>query len=238
MSYILEALRKSEHERRQGQPVAGYEPVPMMPSRHSQSRWPIWLGVVLLLNAAVLGYVLWSGQQTSEPGEGPAMAETVPRPEPAASRPAPEPQLEPEPIAVERVPEPPPEPVAATPPREAPAPGPSSDGAPAQAAAPAQPPAVAEGGGAAGGAADGDNVPLLSELPQSFQRRVPDLVFNSHIYSSSPASRRVMINQRNLAEGDRLNNLVVETITPAGVILRLDGQSFEIAVVRNWTQPR
>jgi general secretion pathway protein B len=81
-------------------------------------------------------------------------------------------------------------------------------------------------------------VPHLVELPLSFQKSVPDLTFNSHIYSSSPASRRVMINNKYLRVGDTFEGLRVDDITEEGVVLSRDGRRFRVGVVRDWVSPR
>lgn len=54
MSFILEALKKSEAERRQGEvPSLSSEPAPAV--SHRRSVWPVLLTVALLLNIAVIG---------------------------------------------------------------------------------------------------------------------------------------------------------------------------------------
>ncbi len=78
------------------------------------------------------------------------------------------------------------------------------------------------------------DVPSISELDKSFQRTVPALVFNSHIYSSDPQGRRIMINDHYLREGQSFSGLKVEEITENGVVLSKNGQSFRVSVVRNW----
>ena len=81
-------------------------------------------------------------------------------------------------------------------------------------------------------------VPHLVELPVSFQKSIPDLIFNSHIYSSDPAARRVMINDRYLRPGDSFDGIRVETITEDGVVLSKQGQRFRVGSVRDWVSPR
>lgn len=81
-------------------------------------------------------------------------------------------------------------------------------------------------------------VPHLVELPLSFQKSVPDLIFNSHIYSSDPMASRVMINNSYLRPGDALGSLLVERVTEDGVILSLDGRRFRVGTVRDWVSPR
>ncbi|MFW5825050.1 MAG: general secretion pathway protein GspB, partial [Marinobacter sp.] len=81
-------------------------------------------------------------------------------------------------------------------------------------------------------------VPHLVELPMAFQRQVPDLVFNSHVYSERRSARSVMINNRYLRMGDSFGPLTVERITEQGVELSMDGQRFRVGVVRDWSSPR
>ncbi|MEP5175689.1 general secretion pathway protein GspB, partial [Marinobacter alexandrii] len=81
-------------------------------------------------------------------------------------------------------------------------------------------------------------VPHLVELPLSFQKSVPDLTFNSHIYASDPFASRVMINSNYLRRGDSFSGLRVESITQDGVVLSKQGQRFRVGIVRDWVSPR
>lgn len=81
-------------------------------------------------------------------------------------------------------------------------------------------------------------VPHLVELPLSFQKSVPDLIFNSHIYSSDPSASRVMINNHYLRAGDSFSQLSVERITADGVVLSKNGQRFRVGTVKDWVSPR
>jgi general secretion pathway protein B len=78
----------------------------------------------------------------------------------------------------------------------------------------------------------------LVEMPPAFQRTIPDLVFNSHIYGSEPSSRRVMINNNYLKAGDFFSGIRVERITEEGVVLSKDGRSFRVGIVRDWVSPK
>jgi general secretion pathway protein B len=57
MSFILEALKKSENER-QRQAGPGFATIPESPERKSRGRWPLVVAGLLILNLAVLAYVL------------------------------------------------------------------------------------------------------------------------------------------------------------------------------------
>ncbi len=250
MSYILDALRKSETERRQGRvPDLGQQVQMIHKPRKKSVPVMVWVALALVLNAAILAWVFWPRASViaiQEPA-GPSGESTVSvvEVEPIASepepvKPEPEPSLQSSPsatstgsddslanaieIPVPRVAEPPVDdtsrerPTVIVPtPREPSAINPSS-------------------------AADNDvaaeRTPHLVELPLSFQKRVPDLIFNSHIYASEPSSRRVMINDNYLRPGESFSGITVERITEEGVELSMDGRRFRVGVVRNWVSPQ
>ena len=85
---------------------------------------------------------------------------------------------------------------------------------------------------------DYSSVKHVSDFPSSFQRRIPDLSFNSHIYTNTPDSRRVMINNIYLREGQVFSGLTVVQITEEGVVLSLGGEAFKVGVLRDWRSPR
>ncbi|WP_417547324.1 general secretion pathway protein GspB [Marinobacter segnicrescens] len=252
MSYILEALKKSESERNQGRVPDLGQQVRMIHRRHRRGIPALgWLAIALTLNALVLGVLFWpdSGllRTTVVPDPAPAqhqanMSSVSSTPSPAADSPT----------ATEAVPQ-----------------GGTGAGAQPLTEAPGE---IAEATGDLDGAGvvvldtldeaptvivptvrpanpDGSDdayspapwegrVPHLVELPMAFQRQVPDLVFNSHVYSSRPSARSVMINNRYLRMGDTLGPLRIENITEDGVELSMDGQRFRVGVVRDWSSPR
>ncbi len=251
MSYILEALKRSESERNQGRVPDLGQQVRMI---HQRRRRGIpaagWLAIALVINALVLMALFWPGSgllRDTAPVEaasalpGALQEQKAPNTVPvqgtdqsAASGPV---------ARTDAVPEEPLEMVEATgddilgersgvvlletldeaPTVIVPTIRPSGpDGTEAVYA-----PAPWEG-----------RVPHLVELPMAFQRLVPDLVFNSHVYSSHPGARSVMINGRYLRMGDTLGPLRVEQITEDGVELSMDGQRFRVGVVRDWSSPR
>lgn len=223
MSYILDALRKSETERRQGQVPDLGQQVQLIhrPKRKGVSP-VVWVAVALALNAAVLAYVFWperNGLVSALPAAtAPDARPSVPASESPISQPAETPSV-PEPV----VPTVPPVQERAT------IIVPSVDASDVNAAAADNLQVPPEQAG---------RVPHLVELPLTFQKGIPDLTFNSHIYSSSPASRRVMINNRYLRIGDSFQGLRVEDITEDGVVLSRDGRRFRVGVVRDWVSPR
>ncbi|MGF2734950.1 general secretion pathway protein GspB [Marinobacter sp. DUT-1] len=236
MSYILDALRKSETERRQGKVPDLGQQVQLIhrPKKKRSSSAAVWIALALLVNAAVLAVVFWPDQgliATPSQQQAPAIArkdvametrQEAPAdvPEPVGQATAddwvaetgeaeePEPRAGPEPQVSEK-------PTIIVPSVAA------NDGNPVL-------PEVESSG----------RVPHLVELPLSFQKSIPDLTFNSHLYSSDPSSSRVMINDNYLRAGDTFSGLTVERITEDGVVLSRKGQSFRVGTVRDWVSPR
>jgi general secretion pathway protein B len=69
----------------------------------------------------------------------------------------------------------------------------------------------------------------LSELPPGLRQGIPGLTLSLHFYARRPESRLVRINGRNLREGDTVTSgLVIDEITPEGVIFRVQGYRFEV----------
>lgn len=208
--------------------------------RPQKQRWPVpaLLAVGLLLNAGVLAYVFWPDQNTAvilgRAPEQPAVADLVkaapltPAQPPALKNSAATEGLVAGALAAQA-------PFAAEPAYQAPTViVPSGYGNRQQQIGPlalsgAQAPARSTGRG---------RVSHLVELPLSFQRSVPDLTVNSHIFASAPEARRVMINNQNLRPGDSFQGLRVEGITENGVVLSRQGQQFRLGVVRDWVSPR
>lgn len=82
-----------------------------------------------------------------------------------------------------------------------------------------------------------ENTPLLSELDINFQRSVPELIFNSHIYSDQSSARRVMINSLYLKEGQMFDGLELIEIGESHIVVNKDGALFKLPVLRDWYKP-
>lgn len=83
-----------------------------------------------------------------------------------------------------------------------------------------------------------DAVSHLDDMEVAFQKQIPDIRFNSHIYSLTPSDRRVMINDLYLREGQDFSGVEIETIGEFYVILSKKNQRFKIPVLRDWYRPR
>ncbi len=77
-------------------------------------------------------------------------------------------------------------------------------------------------------------VPALADMTSSFQRSIPRLVFNSHIYSDVPSARRVMINNIYLREGQEFSGLRVEYIGELEIVFSKSNTLFKLPVMRDW----
>ncbi len=81
-----------------------------------------------------------------------------------------------------------------------------------------------------------ESLPYLHELDIQQQRKIPDMQFAGHVYSSTAYSRSVIINGAAVSEGDTLApGLVVEQITATGVVFNQRGQRFKIDVLQDWS---
>ncbi|MDO9071753.1 MAG: general secretion pathway protein GspB [Rubrivivax sp.] len=217
MSYILDALRRSQAERERGQ-VPGLDARPAavaaLPEAASGPPWR-WLALAaLVLGAAALGLLWWLRGASPTAPTVPTVA-VMPVPE-AVSRPgteaAPETPTAPNtatlPIVVSA---PVPPPAVASPPRP---------GAAPVAAAPAVAPAAVAPVGPASAAAP-PAATLLSALSPALRRELPPLVMGGSIWSDSALSRFVIVNGQVVREGETAApGVVVERIGPKAVWLR------------------
>ena len=231
MSFILDALRKSEAERQDGRPP-GLADVRRAAPRSRAALWaPLALGV-LLANLLLL-WLIWRGQAPtpasvavpSAPVPVPAVTMAPPAPPPTAAPPSnvpaataspdtpPEPPREVRPLARETLPRAPTAPAAASPPTP-----PDASGAGQPRAA--EPPPTAEEMG----------LPRLEELVGSGRLNLPALALELHVWSERPASRFVFINSARYREGERLaEGPMVEQITTGGVVLSQNGERFVLS---------
>lgn len=209
MSFILDALKKSESERRQqGEPAYAQVPV-----HGDERRPPVWtwlLAILLLVNLAVLAGLYMRPAETD-----PVPTAVGPPPEPAAT--VPEAAARSFEDRVRQA-------VAEKPPltrqtekRAAePAPAPLT----AESAAPAVEPLVTT-------APDLNALPTASELVTSGELPLTDLRLDIHVYSERPADRFVFINMIKHREGSvTADGMEVSEITPDGVVLNWRGREF------------
>ena len=239
MSYILEALKRSERERGQGavSPLTADLRIADPDAGRRHHWWP-WAGAALVAGV-LLGAAGWRfiPQGSSGHGVPPAQvaesaARTVARVPPVrtASR------VAPAVAAIERARAPTPlrpetaaprrpahaavhravaHPSPAPPPATTPAPRSRPPAAPARVAMPLAPPPPAP------------PVPRLDDLPASFRAQLPKLDIEVYVYSPRRALRWVLINLHKYREGEQLpGGEVLEEITSGGLVLRYAGRRF------------
>ena len=73
------------------------------------------------------------------------------------------------------------------------------------------------------------------ELPSDIQQHLPIMEFSAHVYSSNPLQRSIVINGQFMEEGDWLaSDLFLSEITPDGAIFDFQGQLFHQGVISAW----
>jgi len=73
-------------------------------------------------------------------------------------------------------------------------------------------------------------------LPDGLLALLPNIKYQAHIYSSSVEKRWIKLNNRELYEGDSLDNIEVLEITPEQSVLSFDGYQFSIKALQDWPE--
>jgi general secretion pathway protein B len=231
MSFILDALKKSESDRqRQGGPAL-FE-VKVAPRRHTLPPWAVAIGVLLVANFGIVAWYLL--RHAAAPGAAPAptqpaahaQAEAAPSSAPPAS-------VAPAVVAMSPPAAAPPAPAPASATRSvmtapAPAPAPDTGAEPTSNPddfAPAAEPSPSGGLGRVKRATDA-GVPLYQQLAATPGSRLPQLRLDLHAYAERAEDRWVLVNMHKLREGDSLEGVHVDRITPEGAVLSWQGSQF------------
>jgi general secretion pathway protein B len=222
MSYILDALNKSEQERR-GQQTPDLQTVHRAPPPRSESKFPVFaaVGVLAAINIAGLAYWLLSEDQATPQTPPSALvqppsAQTVPVQTPRTEAPV---TIPAETISTGET---------KTPALTVAEPANTSNTEQGTLITPdtifSQPETKTE------------SRVRITELPINVQRQIPDLVFSSHLFSDEPSFRMVNINGKMRREGDMVDSdLRLVEISEEGVVLGYRHYVFEVSVLRDWT---
>jgi len=230
MSFILDALRKSEHER-QRSAIPGVAQVPFGLPRREMPAWATVLIVVLLVALLGLGGAYWRSARSDGGGEReanvqhdvplalPSPAATSPALTPSTQRTTP-PAFQPPPRTVNAPPTSPAGALAArAPSQESVSPSPASS-QPAF----APPPQIST--------RDSSREPTLPS-PAALAAEgvpVPPLKLELHAFATRPADRFVFINGTKYVEGSRLaEGPQLVSIEPDGAVLTYLGHRFLLA---------
>jgi general secretion pathway protein B len=218
MSFILDALRKSEIERqRQSGPSMAEFPV-----AREDRRLPVALVVIALLlavNIAVVAYFMLR----DPPGPAAVTASAAPPAEPVPSPPAATPELQPAPVARSPLES------QALPAEEFTEPPAVYYEAPATEAPGAPDPTLLPEAGPGAAVAYGDAPPGDDFSSVAAVTGLPELSVDLHIFTTDPAKRAIFINGRRYQQGARIaEGPVVEEITPEGAVLSYRGRRFQL----------
>lgn len=226
MSYILEALKKSQAERQLGELPSIHAPQVQLhdgAASASARRTPVWLalgGVTVAVAAALLLWQPWQADAAAPAAAAvvPAvLAQAVPAPLPVAAPPA---AVAPAPVAASV----PPAATAAPVHHARPVAEPKQE-TPGQAVSP---PVVAPAPAAPAPAAE-ESVPGMRDLPEPIQRQIPAIAIGGYIYSKNPADRLLLIDKVLRHEGEELApGLVLEKLQPKAAIFSFKGYRYRV----------
>jgi general secretion pathway protein B len=204
MSFILDALKKSESERkRQGAP--GIASIPESGQQQGKARWPWLVAGLLTINLIVLAAIML--QNNEAPVQSAATPDVAPTADTAAEsfseivreakRTTPQTATN---TASNRTAPPEPEPAAAVPVF-------TPDPVPTESVS--------------------DGLPTFNDLRVNGQLQLPDMHLDIHVYSDQPADRFVFVNMSKYKESATLNEGPrVNEIVPDGVVLDYMGMRF------------
>lgn len=233
MSYILDALKKSEQERELGR-------VPTINTVHhilpvkGKSAWPWIAGVALIVNGVIGGIFYWylskpaptiASEKTTVNAEAQmelaiplTQAETEPQPDLTLNTTAPIPFLTWPDGREDTLPQ-----NDYT--LDDTAASVNAEDAPVQEVI-AEVEAVVE---PVETQSISSEVPLFSEMDHQFRASLPPLSIDVHVFSEKQAERFVFVNMVKRREGETVKGeIVLRDITPEGVVLRYRGQEFRL----------
>ena len=76
----------------------------------------------------------------------------------------------------------------------------------------------------------------ISDLPDEILRTLPSLTFSGHVYSSVVAKRSIVINGKKMREGDSVNaDLILRAVTPSGAVFSYKGVQFKLSALQDWS---
>ena len=208
MSYILDALKKSDQERKQGD-VPNLQTVHLAVLPEQKSQWPMYTLILFLLMS--LAFVI--GILISEKNELSLMPENTNEQLPAATV-----QIEEKVVEEKKL-------VSAEP-----------EAISKQEQAIISTLSTREEPSKPIRDSEVDEIAHLHELHDYQQQLIPEMSFAGHVYSSVASSRSVIINGRVMSEGESLmEGMTVEKITSNGVVFRFNELLFRVDVLQDWS---
>lgn len=210
MSYILEALKKSQAERQLGELPSIHAPQVQLqpaPDTSGKRQLPLWIATGAACAAAAAWW--WWPVTVVAPAPAPAPVAAAPAPVPV-----PAPVIVPAPLPASVV-------VKTAPPAPAPAPvikAVAPAPAPVPVPVPVQPSAPSE-----------EITPGLRDLPEPIQRQIPPVALGGYMYSKDPADRLLLIDKVLRHEGEEVApGLVLEKLQPKAAIFSFKGYRYRV----------
>lgn len=230
MSYILDALKKIEQKRDREDPLRKPTFSGELPrERKKRASWPYLVVAALLLNAAVIMFLVGSPKPDRSSRVSQAALPSQAKP----AGPAEGPSSVRETMIDQK---------KTLPKKEitTPSTSPSFEKKAAESVAPAKP-ALAERPQAApkpveerGFAPSSDKAYGLNELPPNIRSSLPEFKVSGHAYSAEKQTRVARVNDKILQEGQDLSpGLKVEEIIPNGIIFLYQGYRFRVPIETN-----
>ena len=209
MSLILEALRKSEAERRRGNTPDVAMELPPAPLR-TRKPTPAWLWPLLLAAIVVVALAWWlAGRRDDAAANAPAVDAVAVEAAPVASAPAVVPRT---PVAV-------PATKAAAPAQAMETPEPAVVAAPVAASPRPSPMPARE-------PTPPPNIPPPAPVPAATS--MSGVKLSMHMWDASADKRFVILNGQRMGEGDRNGDVQVVAIERDGVVVERDGQQARV----------
>jgi general secretion pathway protein B len=213
MSYILDALKKAEQERKQGDIPDLDSSVAVKTQYASKSSVPLLLIVVMLIVVAFAWFKPWQSPITAkQPDQLTQLSQPVVAIQQAETK-------QPEPIQkvvkpIESIRDTPPVEIVETV-------EPSPNESEILEAVVAEPAAITN----------------IMDLPSYIRNGLPSIQISGHIYDETPASRMVVINGQVEREGRYVSDrLILEEITQDGIVLNFDGTLFSMTTFDSWSR--
>ncbi len=217
MSFILDALKKSESERQRQAGPALLE-MRIIPPARGLPIWAIVIGAILLVSVGVLGWLALRSHPAPMPATAHAAVPASTSPPSAGATPA----QENVPLSA-TAPEVPARMAPEAPSRGAADAGDAIEANPPEANESDNEPAVVPQAGSQAGGRNAAQLRKYSEISGT----VPELRLELHVYSANPAERYAFINMHKVHEGDTTpEGAQVLQITRDGVVLDYNGSEF------------
>ena len=77
-------------------------------------------------------------------------------------------------------------------------------------------------------------VPPIENLPESFRARIPEMLYQAHVFASEPSRSWIKINNRELKVGDNINGVYIIEITAEQTLMQFEGVEFSLGSMEDW----